>query len=576
MSKTNDLELNWDQLERESLTHLTGDFQVSDKVEVGSAVPLRDRLSELYLNGFFPLLAVAACAFLLASYQIVSVALLGVGVLAPLVAWLVRPFLLNGGSVTARRLLIWAIPLLFLACLVSVVPNFALRLLQGDFSHPALGVSLLQAHLESALSPVAFTLFLLTVCASVYAMTRIRAASPWCEPKISSRFAVAWRQILGALVILSIVMSLWSYRPLTAEENRWVKSVGSELKSQPYFYLPETGSDRFWRTRFENLQATIRKVSSDGKSGNDFTPNGRRLISKLQPVQLDLDSHPPTSKEEYDACDYYYFRQLVISDEKPDVHFIILKHHFQSRPTGDSIYTLGRLPKIMASLATREAELNDLKRWLESVKELQGLLFTREMELDSEVYRQLVGWNERLEPEDAIGWQLGESVEFGEPDRRKHVPYYQGKTAPRDLRALGLTFKASPTRLFARAQSRHLLRKWLSMREDLLTQDLSEQITRFERLRDSLGHAGTAEYQLWSRMSGNNLVVAERRGLQTCELILSLRIFRAENGRFPTELSELGLDWARSDRYRWKAEAQPCVLIDELGGWSFTLESEAR
>ena len=572
MSKTNDLELNWEQLERESLTRLPGDFQVSENVEVGSAVPLRDRLSELYLNGFFPILTLLACAFLVASYHSVSVALIGVGVLAPLVAWLVRPFLLNRGTITVSRLAIWAIPLLLLASLLSVLPDFTLRLLQGDFSHPALGVSLLQAHLESALSPVAFILFLLTVFTSVYGINRIRAASPWCDPKVCSRFSVAWRQVFGALVILSTIVSSWSYRPLTAEESRWVKSVGSELGSQPYFNLPKTGSDRFWRTRIEKLQATIQEVSSDVKSGNDW----RRAISKVQPVQLDLDSHPPASKEEYDACDFYYFRQLVISDEKPDVHFIILKHHFQSRPTGDSIYTLDRLPKIMASLVTREAKLSDLKRWLESVKELQGLLFTREMELDSEVYRQLIGGDGHLEPEGAIGWRLGENVEFDEPDRRKHVPYYQGQTAPRDLRVLGLTFKGSPTRFFARAQSRHLLRKWLSMREELLTQDLSEQTARFESLRDSLGHAGTAEYQLWSRMSGNNLVDAERRGLQTCELILCLRIFRAENGRFPAELSELGLDWAHSDRYRWKAEVQPCVLIDSLGEWSFTLESEAR
>ena len=119
MSKTNDLELNWEQLERESLTRLPGDFQVSENVEVGSAVPLRDRLSELYLNGFFPILTILACAFLVASYHSVSVALIGVGVLAPLVAWLVRPFLLNRGTITVSRLAIWTIPLLLLASLKS-------------------------------------------------------------------------------------------------------------------------------------------------------------------------------------------------------------------------------------------------------------------------------------------------------------------------------------------------------------------------------------------------------------------------------------------------------------------------
>ena len=101
---------------------------------------------------------------------------------------------------------------------------------------------------------------------------------------------------------------------------------------------------------------------------------------------------------------------------------------------------------------------------------------------------------------------------------------YKGTARPENLRAFGLEFTNSPTRVLKDYQQLSLTRQWLGLREEILQLPLEKQLQKLIELRDQLGHLDSREQQFWNSQYHENRVGKELELLEGLEQLLTLRL----------------------------------------------------
>lgn len=215
---------------------------------------LADRLAELLLNGFLPLMVIQIVLLSLAARSHSSLLFWGGILLSPLLALLFRPLASGEFGAPAWRLSVTSFCLVLVVPLTQFLPALALRLLPGDKWMPE-GLDFLlartvQAQLEGSLQGFRPLLILAVTLGLALLCHLVRAHFPWIEHRTHSN----WKRLPAALCILvPLVWLFWLMRPVS-EFQTWEAEIKPLYEQALLSRLPEDGPSRAWRELEEKLE----------------------------------------------------------------------------------------------------------------------------------------------------------------------------------------------------------------------------------------------------------------------------------------------------------------------------------
>ncbi len=471
---------------------------------------LADRLASATLSGVLPLGLLATLALWLCTRPLKADAAL---LLLPLLVWFFAPLVRTGQSVHPAKLVASAAPL-FGACAAAGLGAAAFEhSLTGHPVHLEFLAQTLQDELQ-VLTPVRTALYGGAVALAVAMGPLLAQRYPWVDGPRSSRFSVRWRL---AGILLAMLGLTWGLHALSADEEgeaEWKALAADRYAKRPLVGLPETAARNRWQAI---------------PSGGDLVPALDRLV---------LEPHPVDSLAEWESA----HQAMIMVSSSGSLEEQTLAMLAQGR------LTLLALPDeradfrgmvndfVVPYLAQEPLSVAQMERWLERVRALYSEIPTSEGIGDVTAYYALWQDPSELHSRRGFGWRVDHAYDTLRPGRTAPEWHYQGSFRPTPLRIFGREFSWSPTRLVDLALRRRLTRQWMQVRGEISPSDF--RAYGWHKIHHERPIGGV-EGKFWERMSRASSVGRDRHALRTAELVLELRLYQAERGRYPADLSEL-------------------------------------
>lgn len=532
------------------------------EAELQAPIPLGDRLVELYLRGTIPMLLMTLAATVLIGYgndgRTTTLGLLA----APLLVWLLTPFVRSQNGVSAARLVAIAVPLLILNVFLGLGSATLFHVWNGNPVHIEFLAWAFQGVLESTLRPplLAYLGWALVVAILV---RKAEVQYPWVDSSLwaQGHRLVGWTAVLVPLLVLA---GSFTGLKVSKEQALWRAEVASAIAERPYAELPDDSPDRIWQERQSDVRARIRAQS--GSEDYSSRLDRERALAGV-PLFLDLHADPPSSQRELRAA-INYLAGIEDGDlPAEDVQVYHTKAQLEAIPFNRSIGVSGLVEDFLLPALSKSQKTPD------ELEKLAGeiALARAEVQPHLETMDQIAYWLLWAEPHNLAdrrvaepGWKIGAAQISPSTFHRTIV--YRGSPEPTPLQAFGKTFFWSPTRLVSVMERNRITREWLSLRERLATLEPSEreELLKARAKAERLG----VGLRFWEELSFATSADRCAQLLETAELMARILETRGRSGQWPVDLetlvSKVQFAEAPEGRYRWDHENR--ALHDEVLG----------
>jgi hypothetical protein len=495
--------------------------------EKRSPILLGDRLASLGLSGLAPLwMLVAAMAWGCLSWDQPGL-MAGAALLVLPAAWLLAPLALTAHGLSLGRLALLSLFLMPWAAGSALATDLWARNLEGHPWHLELAASVLQDQLEDLLSGPSLALLGGLFIGVMGALSSLRARFPWVDVRPPAGASRALRLVTIGLAVLLSGGAIRSAFHLSQEEAAWQSDIAAVYRGLPYQALPVESDVSYWQDR--------RKTRS---SEADF----------------DFARHPITSRAELEAAETCLARVMGDISDSQGVENALsrIRLHLMKRPVDEWIYIDRTMQnEVLPVLAGNPLAGTEIKKLQREFRDLHALAHhgNRVLEADLVAYRLLWAQPEVLSHQNAPGWRflhhgptelkdpvtgkVVDTIKEPPPSYKGQKPDYFPVLEDRDFLIFGARLAWSPTRLMDKYLRLRLTREWVELRRS--GENMEPRLE--ERCRQELERSTAGRF--WDSLLRHNRVQEECRLFEVAELVLALRAYAHEHGRYPKELAAI-------------------------------------
>lgn len=472
---------------------------------------LGDRLAFAGLSGSLPLGLLSLVALWICSrslrWEVGASALL----LLPLLVWFLAPLVRSGQTVKPLKLAASAAPL-FAGCAAAGLGSAALdHSLTGHPLHLEFLAQTLQDELQG-LTPAGTAAYAVAVGLVAAVAPWLAERYPWVDGARTSALSWRWRMSALFLAIVGTAWGLYSVAALDSSEEEWKAVAEERYERRPIVALPDKSATDRWAV----------------------PPTGPALVPALD--ALLFERQPVTSMAEWESA--HSAMVAVSGSREAEALAMLVQGRLALLMLPDERADFRGMVNefVIPYLSQEPLTVPQMERWLERVRTVYPDIPTSEQVGDVTAYYVLWQRPSALESNKRFGWRLDHAYDTLKPGRTAPDWHYQGAFQPTPLKIFGREFSWSPTRMADRWIRRKLTRQWLEVRSEVSASDYRGYgWHKSQEMQPGGGVAG----KFWSRMSRAANVGRDRHALRTAELLLELRLYRAERGHYPENLSEL-------------------------------------
>ena len=505
----------WENLKQSIEEEQREPLAVDVKSEASRRYSLGDRLREMYLNGFIPLMLLQVLILQLGRGQDDPLFFWGGVLLALPLAFLLRPLCVDDFGLRIPRLMFVGLSLLFILPLTQCLPASILTLIRGSNlwipeGFDSLVARTAQDQLEHSLSGIHPLLILIGLVALALAAWQLRFHSPWIEHTGTK----LWHRLAGFLLLCSpALLILWVSWPPSPELEAWRKSVEPAYRASYLGQLPENSEIQVWREALAEFELLGMPYKA-----SEITSEEHASIQKTESLYIELlKSDPPKSRQEIQAA-RQLFAELSSRDE------------FLHRPLA---VQLSKFSPLFQGLGVSDyVGLNWLEDSVRSESELveaQSLITSALKDFPSSLEDAELGVYDRV-------YGAGLPPLLPSSHRVTAKGDYYGTTARlaarRPLKVGHWTLDWSPSKALLRLQEQVFLKAWLETRpifEDGLTGEESESMKLKESWTPEMGPAASFQDRFF-RQYQNEFT---RKRLEIALIYIRVRLYKMREGKFP-------------------------------------------